>query len=248
MVKQLDTRPDSKSEDARFRIAEVALELFLSDGFENVTIDDVAVASGISRRTIFRYFSGKHELAFPDHAGRRQLLQTYIDQAAAEDDPIEVALGGAELMLRDFLARRDLVLKRYQLTRSVPQLREREVIEHERYELITRNYLRRALPLSSAPYEAVAITALVDAVHRAVLSQWLRLGATTDALADFMRAREWILCLLRGNSAGAVASESGSDGASQTPPQTGASAWVEPLVHTLKEVLAGLEQHVADPN
>lgn len=36
-------------------IAGVALDLFAAQGFDAVSVDDVALASGISRRTLFRY-------------------------------------------------------------------------------------------------------------------------------------------------------------------------------------------------
>lgn len=39
-----------------------AWDLFGAQGFEATTIDQVARASGMSRRTFFRYFSGKDEL------------------------------------------------------------------------------------------------------------------------------------------------------------------------------------------
>ena len=36
-------------------IAGVAIELFAARGFDEVSVDDVAAATGISRRTLFRY-------------------------------------------------------------------------------------------------------------------------------------------------------------------------------------------------
>src|SRR4051794_15720389 len=39
-----------------------AWRLFATQGFEATTVDQVAVAAGMSRRTFFRYFSGKDEL------------------------------------------------------------------------------------------------------------------------------------------------------------------------------------------
>src|SRR5579863_602107 len=39
-----------------------AWNLFAEQGFDNTTIDQIVDAAGMSRRTFFRYFSGKDEL------------------------------------------------------------------------------------------------------------------------------------------------------------------------------------------
>ena len=43
-------------------IAEVALKLFTERSYESVTIDDIAAAAGLSRRSVFRYFSTKEDI------------------------------------------------------------------------------------------------------------------------------------------------------------------------------------------
>jgi mycofactocin system transcriptional regulator len=58
---------------ARARVEQAALELFRLKGFEQVTIDDVAAAAGIGRRTFFRYFATKADAVwgdFPAHVAR----------------------------------------------------------------------------------------------------------------------------------------------------------------------------------
>jgi len=49
----------------RRRIAETAIAMFERDGFTATTIDDIAAACDIGRRTFFRYFQGKEELLYP---------------------------------------------------------------------------------------------------------------------------------------------------------------------------------------
>lgn len=45
----------------RAEIARAAIRSFLRDGFDSTTVDDIATAAGISRRTYFRYFGSKDE-------------------------------------------------------------------------------------------------------------------------------------------------------------------------------------------
>jgi mycofactocin system transcriptional regulator len=44
----------------------VALELFAERGFEQTTVDDLAEAAGIGRRTFFRYFPSKNDVVYGD--------------------------------------------------------------------------------------------------------------------------------------------------------------------------------------
>src|SRR5271165_6892774 len=46
----------------RAELEHVAFELFDSHGFEGTTVDDIASAAGIGRRTFFRYFPSKNDV------------------------------------------------------------------------------------------------------------------------------------------------------------------------------------------
>jgi AcrR family transcriptional regulator len=67
-------------------IEQVALQLFASQGYANVTTDDIARACGLSVRTFFRYFPAKRDvlLAVP----RRSLaaLCDAVDQRPPDED------------------------------------------------------------------------------------------------------------------------------------------------------------------
>ncbi|WP_117434509.1 TetR family transcriptional regulator, partial [Acuticoccus kandeliae] len=49
---------------SRSEIEHIALEMFSDHGFEHTTVDDVAHAAGIGRRTFFRYFASKNDIAW----------------------------------------------------------------------------------------------------------------------------------------------------------------------------------------
>ena len=46
----------------RDEVVRAAWDLFAEHGFEATTVDQIAAAAGMSRRTFFRYFAGKDEL------------------------------------------------------------------------------------------------------------------------------------------------------------------------------------------
>src|SRR6266511_6463254 len=46
----------------RDELAQLAKDLFVEKGYDETTIDDLAAAAGMSKRTFFRYFASKEEL------------------------------------------------------------------------------------------------------------------------------------------------------------------------------------------
>ena len=43
----------------RALLAKTALELFAAKGYDDTTLDEIAAAAGVSKRTLFNYFPGK---------------------------------------------------------------------------------------------------------------------------------------------------------------------------------------------
>ena len=47
----------------RSLLARTAIELFAAKGYDDTTLEEVAAAAGVSRRTLFNYFRNKEDLA-----------------------------------------------------------------------------------------------------------------------------------------------------------------------------------------
>lgn len=77
-------------------IADVALDLFSTYGFSEVSVDDVALASGIARRTLFRYYSSKNAIPWGDFDAHLRHFATVLDRAEP-DAPLRSALRDALL-------------------------------------------------------------------------------------------------------------------------------------------------------
>jgi len=58
----IDGLRERKRRETRQRIAEVGQRLFLAHGYEGTTLDAIAAAAGISRRTFFSYFRSKDDI------------------------------------------------------------------------------------------------------------------------------------------------------------------------------------------
>jgi AcrR family transcriptional regulator len=51
---------------ARAEIVDIAIELFVRDGFDATTVEAIAAAAGCSPRTFYRYFGSKEDVMFHD--------------------------------------------------------------------------------------------------------------------------------------------------------------------------------------
>ncbi|MGX9674419.1 mycofactocin system transcriptional regulator [Mycobacterium sp. HM-7] len=85
----------------RDHITHVALELFATRGFDDVSVDDVALAAGISRRTLFRYFSSKNAIPWADFDASLTNLRDLLN-AVPHDVPLDAALRSALLEFNSF--------------------------------------------------------------------------------------------------------------------------------------------------
>jgi TetR/AcrR family transcriptional regulator, regulator of mycofactocin system len=76
-------------------ISNVAIDLFAARGFDDVSVDDVAEAAGIARRTLFRYYPSKNALPWGDfdvHLAHMRDLLADVDPAVAIGDALRTAL------------------------------------------------------------------------------------------------------------------------------------------------------------
>ncbi len=76
-------------------ITDVALRLFDESGFADVSVDDVAEAAGIARRTVFRYYASKNAIPWGDfdaHLTHLRELLDDVDPAMPMGEALRAAL------------------------------------------------------------------------------------------------------------------------------------------------------------
>ena len=61
-----------------------AVELFRTRGYDDTTIDDIAAAAGVGRRTFFRYFRSKEDAISPDHEAALARIAEIFESAHAD--------------------------------------------------------------------------------------------------------------------------------------------------------------------
>lgn len=72
------------------RIADAGLKSFLSKGYQETTLDEIAAAAGISRRTFFYYFKSKDEILLAHQRGYIEALKASVLESASAGRPLEI--------------------------------------------------------------------------------------------------------------------------------------------------------------
>src|SRR6201993_5106646 len=91
----VQSRVGRRRSTTRRQITDVAIALFADRGFDEVSVDDVAEAAGIARRTLFRYYPSKNAIPWGDFDAHLQHLRELL---AAVDPTVST-----ERALRDAL-------------------------------------------------------------------------------------------------------------------------------------------------
>lgn len=157
--------------NARGRLEEAALELYLEDGFDQTTVADIAARAGLSERTFFRHYADKREVLF---GGAGFLQELLVDSVAAAPDsvaPIEAIATALEQAGAFMQERREHSLQRQAVIDANPVLRERELIKMA----TLASALAGALRERGVGEPAASLTAEAGiAVFRVAFETWIR--------------------------------------------------------------------------
>ena len=115
--------------NARGRLEQAALELYLERGFEQTTVAEIAKRAGVTERTFFRYFADKREVLFAGAGSLPELLASTVASAPDSAVPIDAVVAALEAAGALFEERREFALKRQTIIAANPGLQERELIK-----------------------------------------------------------------------------------------------------------------------
>jgi len=172
--------------NARGRLEQAAMELFLERGYPATTVSDIAARAGLTERTFFRYFADKREVLF---SGSKDLERAMLDAivSAPSDAPVlEVVAGALDAAAALLHERRDLqsARARWALVTKHAELQERELIKLAALALA----LTRALQARGVPEPAASLAAETGmAVFKLGFEHWIN-GRKPHDLAAHIRA------------------------------------------------------------
>lgn len=112
-------------------IEQVALDLFAREGFEETTVEDIAAAAGVHRRTMFRYFSSKNDIVWGDFDLVMDRFRRHLDEGKPSE-PLMKVLSRAAVLSNTYPAEQLPELRiRMTLITTVPSLQAHSMLRYE---------------------------------------------------------------------------------------------------------------------
>ncbi|WP_229712891.1 TetR/AcrR family transcriptional regulator [Streptomyces fuscichromogenes] len=147
-------------------LGQVAFELFRRDGFEKVTVDDLAAAAGVSRSTFLRYFGTKEDAVLGTADARGERVAEALRARPAHEGEWTALRQALEVAIEPYHQDPAASLAMTRLIRDTPALCARQLEKQHGW----RPALARALAERAGSAGAPAI------------GQWVRASAALDCL------------------------------------------------------------------
>lgn len=104
-------------------LAEAATDLFIRQGYAETSVDEIAEAAGVGRRTFFRYFPTKEDVFLAPALAEVADFADTLATAPDTGDPIADAAEGMRRSVEERLHHLDDSLRLYRSVRATPELR-----------------------------------------------------------------------------------------------------------------------------
>ncbi|WP_420128237.1 TetR family transcriptional regulator [Longimicrobium sp.] len=178
-------RRELKREETRRRLMREGQRLFAEQGFDHTSVDEIASAAGLSRRTFFHYFDSKEDVVLSRHDDFEQALMEAIRTAPREAPLLHVAEQAVIATLAMFDHDEFALLER--LKRETPALRARDHGKYERLERAVAGALAQRSGASPDDLRTRLDAMVVAGVLRVAGSGWAAASAAGVPIDAYMR-------------------------------------------------------------
>lgn len=157
----------------RAAIERVAFALFADRGFEATTIDDIAAAVGIGRRTLFRYYASKNDIPWGQFDENLVKLREHLD-AMPVDIPVYRAVHDAVLAFNRLdPAAIPQHRQRMTLLLTTPALQAHSVLRYTQWRGTIAAYVASRLGLAETDLLPRTIGQVTLAISLSAYEHWL---------------------------------------------------------------------------
>lgn len=174
---------ERKKAQTRELLVQAATELFSKKGFEETTIDEIAAAADVSRRTFFRYFAAKELVAFPHQDSYINSFRALLAEKRVDRTAFAAVRIACLKMSHSYMEGRDEHLTQWRIIQNSPTL----IARGDQFDIDWEIAIaERLLPNGEvspeeqrrARFQAAAIMGMI----RAVILQWYESECRADLL------------------------------------------------------------------
>jgi mycofactocin system transcriptional regulator len=150
-----------------------ALMIFEERGFDATTVDDIAAAAGIGRRTFFRYYASKNDVAWGDFDAHLETMRAAL-AATPPDVPVLAALCHAILDFNTYPdTEADWHRRRMTLILRTPTLQAHSTLRYTRWRGVVAEFVAARTGRDERELEPQAVASAFLGVAVAGYEQWL---------------------------------------------------------------------------
>ncbi len=160
-----------KKEKTRRALSRHALRLFADRGFEETTVDEIAAAAGVSRRTFFRYFASKEAVIFADHEAHLGMFRASCAGRRPGESGFD-AISRACLDLARVYEKERADLVRHRIIDGVPALLAAEAVLDMKWEAAMAEELCDERADAATQHRSRALAGALMGLVRATLREW----------------------------------------------------------------------------
>lgn len=154
-------------------LSHVALTLFAERGFDDTTVDDIAAAAGIGRRTFFRYFASKNDLPWGDFDAQLDRMRAYLD-GLPDDLPLMDAVCASVIEFNRIPPEEvPWHRQRMRLLLNVPALLAHSTLRFKSWRDVVAEYAARRLDVPADSLEPQALAWTMLGIALSAYEQWL---------------------------------------------------------------------------
>jgi len=154
---------DRSRQAAYSEITRTATRLFLQQGFEETTIDQIVAEVGVSRRSFFRYFGTKEDIILRGLIARGESIRAALAERPADEEPF-TALRAAFVAMQQPEDTREFALDLHRMMAGSPSLRAKSVEKHQAWQTQLVPEIERRMGIASGDIPDPRASAIVATV------------------------------------------------------------------------------------
>ena len=181
-VAEAGTRRGRPPGTSRRELELIALRLFTGQGFDSTTIEQIAAAAGVSRRTFFRYFSSKANVLWSEFDHEVDVIRAALAEMPA-GMPMMDAIRRAVVAANHYGPRDVPELRlRMNLIGNVPALQSSAALHYDAWERAISDFAATRIGQPADSLYPLAVGRATLAACRAAYGRW---SARADADLTF---------------------------------------------------------------
>lgn len=184
-----------KQQATRERLTRAAMALFLERGFEATTIDDIAAAADVSRRSFFHYFASKEDVVAAWQEGAAAALVAEVVARPADETMLTAAENAIAAAVKRFDPAEAAAMSR--LKRDNPALQARDQLKYEKLERALADGLAQRARTKSDRSKAPLVAMIATGAMRVGGESWIGEGTREKPEVFVKRTFDAIRAILK---------------------------------------------------